>query len=128
MVNAWSFAVFSLLITSLVGGTTATTAPKTHTHLGRLAGKVSGPNDAPVAGARVTVETADGRHPHATSTDAQGHFSFPDILAGTYEARAYWDGAWSEWQRNLIVRAGKTTEIRLRISAKKPSVGLAARY
>jgi protocatechuate 3,4-dioxygenase beta subunit len=73
------------------------------------------------------VETADGRHPHATSTDAQGQFSFPDILPGTYEVRAYWDGAWSEWQHNLIVRAGKTTEITLRVSVKKPSTGYAAR-
>jgi hypothetical protein len=128
MVNAWSFAVLFLFLTSLAGGPTATPAAKTHSHLGRLAGRVLGPNDAPVAGARVTMETADGRHPHATSTDRQGHFAFPDILVGTYEARAYWDSAWSEWQRNVIVRAGKTTEITLRISAKKPSTGFAARH
>lgn len=128
MANVCCFAVLSLLLTSLASGTAATPASKTHTHLGRLAGRVLGPHDAPVAGARVTVETADGRHPHATSTDTQGRFSFPNILAGTYEARAYRDGSWSEWQHNLIVRPGKTTEISLRIFAKKPSVGLAATY
>jgi len=127
MANALSFAVLSLLLTSLAGGTAATPAPKTHTHLGRLAGRVLGPNDAPVAGARVTVQTSDGRHPHATSTDAHGRFSFPDILAGPYDARAYWEGNWSEWQHNVIVRAGKTAEITLKISAGKQLTGLAAK-
>ena len=128
MANAYSLAVLSLLLASLAAGTNAIPAPKAHTHLGKLAGRVLGPNDAPVAGARVTVETADGRHPHATSTDAHGHFSFPDILAGTYETRAYWDGAWSDWRHNLIVRAGKTTDVTLKISTEKPSTGLAIRH
>lgn len=128
MANAYSFALLSLLLTSLAAGPAASPAPKTHTHLGRLGGTVLGPNSAPVAGARVTVETADGRHPHATSTDAKGHFAFPDILPGPYDARAYRDGMWSEWQHNVIVRAGKTTEIKLKISPNKSSTGLAARH
>lgn len=120
MRNAWSFVVLSLLFVSLAVGTAAS-SPKTHSRLGTLGGRVLGPDDAPVAGARVTVQTADGRHPHASSTDAKGQFAFPDMLAGPYDARAYSNGAWSGWQHNVIVRAGKTTEITLRISAKKPA-------
>ncbi len=127
MANTWSFAVFSLLLASLAGGGVATPAPRTHTHLGTLAGRVLGPNDAPVAGARVTVETADGRHPHAISTDAKGRFVFPNLLAGPYDARAYSDGSWSGWQHNIIVRVGKTTEITLRVSAKKPAMNPAVK-
>jgi protocatechuate 3,4-dioxygenase beta subunit len=120
------FTILSLLLMSLPGGTIA--SPGSKVHLGRLAGRVLGPNGAPVAGARVTVETSDGRHPHATSTDRQGRFSFPNILAGPYDARAYRGGSWSEWQHNVIVHAGKTTDITLRIFAKKPSTGFAAKH
>ena len=122
------FTILSLLLMSLPGGTTASPGPKTHVHLGRLAGKVLGPKGAPVVGARVTVETSDGRHPHATSTDTQGRFSFPNILAGPYDARAYRDGSWSAGQHNVIVRTGKTTAITLTIIAEKPSEGFAARH
>ena len=122
------FTILSLLLLSLPDSTIASPGPKTHVHLGRLAGKVLGSNGAPVVGARVTVETSDGRHPHATSTDTQGRFSFPNILPGPYDARAYRDGSWSEWQHNVIVRTGKTTDITLRIIAQKPSVGFAAKY
>lgn len=124
MANAYSIALLSLLLAGFAAGP----APKTHTHLGRLAGSVLGPRATPIAGARVTMQTADGRHPHATSTDAKGHFAFPDILPGPYDARAYRDGKWSEWQHNVIVRAGKTTEITLKISATKSTMGLAASH
>lgn len=128
MANALSFVVLSVLLTGVASGTTAAPAPKTHGHLGRLAGRVLGPNDDPVAGARVTAQTSDGRHPHATSTDALGRFSFPNILPGPYDARAYWEGAWSEWRHNVIVSGGKTTEVILKISAGKSLTGFAARH
>jgi hypothetical protein len=48
--------------------------------------------------------------------DAAGHFIFTRLRSGTYNVRAYYKGEWSEWQRNVIVRHGKVTEITLRVA------------
>jgi hypothetical protein len=42
-------------------------------------------------------------------------------LHGYYDARAYHDGAWSEWKHNIGVSTGKQTELVLRLSAKSSS-------
>ncbi|MGB0036480.1 MAG: carboxypeptidase-like regulatory domain-containing protein [Candidatus Acidiferrales bacterium] len=87
--------------------------------LGTLAGTVVGANGAPIVGARVTSEQADGTHPHATTTNKQGRFFFADLVHGYYEVRAYHDGAWSDWKHNVEVNTGKQTEVTLRVPAKK---------
>ncbi|MGH9774042.1 MAG: carboxypeptidase-like regulatory domain-containing protein [Candidatus Acidiferrales bacterium] len=97
----------------------AVAAPPTH-HVatGTLAGTVVASDDAPIVGARVTVQQADGKHPHAMLTDTRGQFKFSRISAGPYDIRALANGAWSEWQHNIIVRPAKTTELTIRIEAK----------
>jgi hypothetical protein len=81
-----------------------------------LVGTVSKADGTLADGGRVTIETADGRVPEATAVDASGHFHFTRLKAGTYNVRAYYRGEWSEWQRNVIVRYGKVTEIALRVA------------
>ena len=42
--------------------------------IGTLEGIVVDAHDKPVANASVTIQTSDGLQPHATRTDAEGHF------------------------------------------------------
>jgi uncharacterized GH25 family protein len=90
-------------------------APPAHVYNGTLAGVVVNESGAPVAGARVTVQQADGHHPHAKLTNASGKFTFANLLGGMYDIRAYKNGVWSSWERNVVLKAGKTIEVRLEI-------------
>jgi len=89
--------------------------------MGTLAGTVVGTNGRPVVGARVTSQNAGGDHPQVTTTNQQGRFFFPALQHGYYDARAYHNGAWSEWKHNIEVSTGKQTELVLRLSAKSTS-------
>ncbi len=90
-------------------------APRVRT--GTLTGTVVGSDGAALARARVTVQQADGRHPHAKVTDTAGRFTFSRLSVGPYDVRAYHNGVWSEWQHHVIVRTGKQTKIELRLPA-----------
>ncbi len=85
---------------------------------GTLAGTVLGPSGAPVVGARVTSQNADGRHPQATLTNVQGRYFFPQLVHGLYDVRAYHNGVWSEWKHNITVYTGKQTEVTLCLAPK----------
>lgn len=89
--------------------------------LGTLAGTVVSPNGSPLPGARVTVQDASGVHPHAVETNEQGRFFFPLLKPGLYDARAYSNGVWSEWEHNINVHKGKQTEVKLKIPKRKAS-------
>ncbi len=71
-----------------------------------------------LADASVTIQTSDGLSPHATHTDANGHFEFTRFDAGQYDLRAYSDGQFSEWDKRVVIRPKKTTEITLRMPPK----------
>jgi hypothetical protein len=112
--------LLALLITVVTAG--AQTLPA-QAHLTTLSGTVFKDDGTLADGGRVTIETADGRLPLASAVDASGHFIFTRLKSGTYNVRAYYKGEWSEWQRNVIVRHNKVTEITLRVApgaAEKP--------
>ena len=69
----------------------------------------------PVAEASVTIQTSDGLHPHATRTDANGHFHFALWQTGQYDLRAYSNGMFSEWDKRIMIRSNKTTKITLHL-------------
>ena len=85
--------------------------------LGTVAGSVLDAQGNPVVDASVTIQTSDGLHPHASHTDATGHFEFTRFDAGQYDLRAYSKGVFSDWQKRVIIRPKKTTEVTLRLSA-----------
>jgi 3-mercaptopyruvate sulfurtransferase SseA len=105
--------MIALLIT--VGSAGAQTLPA-QAHLTTLSGTVFRADGTLADGGRVTIETSDGRVPRATAVDRSGHFIFTRLQAGIYNVRAYYNGQWSEWQRNVIVRHGKVTDITLRVA------------
>jgi hypothetical protein len=87
---------------------------------GTLGGQVLGTDGTAAIGARVTLQPSDGRRPHTTETNGEGHFWFPSLARGLYDVRAYHNGRWSDWHRNVWVERGKQSNVTLRLRPKKP--------
>jgi virginiamycin B lyase len=87
---------------------------------GSLEGEVVSAKGAPVAGAQILWQEADGRLPHVLRTDSHGHFQVDPLRAGLYEVRASAGGTWSEWEHNVMVRPGVAANVTLRLSFKTP--------
>lgn len=82
---------------------------------GKLAGIVLGPDGKPAAKARVMAQTSDGRSPRTAQTDAQGHFQMK-CPEGPVDVRARAGENWSDWVRNVRIRANETTTITVHVS------------
>ena len=91
--------------------------------MGTLAGVVLNAQRKPVAGATVTMQSATGGNPHATKTNSQGRFFFPELVHGYYDVRATHDGLVSEWKHIIEVNVGKQTDVELQLkpAQKGPS-------
>jgi hypothetical protein len=88
--------------------------------LGTVEGTVLDDHGKGVLNASVTIQTSDGMHPHATHTDASGHFQFTRWDAGQYDLRAYSNGVFSDWAKRTVIRPKKTTEVTLHLPAIEP--------
>ena len=84
---------------------------------GTLEGTVLDPHGKALSGATVTIQTSDGRHPHATHTDAKGHFEFVRFETGQYDVRASMNGNYSDWAKRIVIRSKKSNSITLRIAS-----------
>ncbi len=113
---ALALAAAALFVTTLPG---APAAPRPRPS-GSMGGEVFGPDGKAVAGARVFLQLSDARHPRTTQTDAQGHFRFASLRQGNYDLRAQARGRWSDWEHNLLVRAGRETRVTLRLLLEQP--------
>ncbi len=89
--------------------------------MGTLAGTVLNAKGKPVSGANVTMQSARGEAPHATTTNTQGRFFFPQLIHGYYDVRATHNGASSEWKHNVEVGTGKQTDVTLRLRVQPRS-------
>jgi streptogramin lyase len=85
---------------------------------GGLNGRVVTSKGAPVAGAQILWQVADGETPHILHSDAQGQFHIEPLRAGVYDLRASSNGTWSEWEHNVLVRPGADTSVTLRLAFK----------
>jgi hypothetical protein len=95
------------------------TGMQAKTPVGILQGTVVDTQGKAIAGATVTIQTSDGRHPHATRTDAAGQFSFTRFAVGQYDLRAYYQGSSSDWAKRISIGSHKPTQITLRIPPPK---------
>lgn len=86
---------------------------------GGLDGKVVNSKGAPVAGATILWQAADGEKPHVLHSDAQGRFHIEDLRPGFYDLRASASGAWSMWEHNVLVRPGDEASVTLRLTFKE---------
>lgn len=90
-------------------------APAQRIPVGTVEGTVLNLHGQPVADASVTIQTSDGRDPHATHTDSRGHFQFARFETGQYDLRAYAHGHFSEWDRRVMLHSKKPTYVTLRL-------------
>jgi virginiamycin B lyase len=89
---------------------------------GGLDGEVVNAKGAPVAGAQILWQVADGETPHVLHSDARGRFHIEPLRTGSYDLRASAGGAWSEWEHNVFVHPGNDTNVTLRLTFKAPPV------
>ena len=82
---------------------------------GVLTGVVLGPDDKPVAHASVTYQSSGGTAPHAVHADSQGHFTITKLRTDNYDLRASGKGVFSEWEKNVAVRSGRTKSVTLHL-------------
>ena len=87
---------------------------------GTIEGEVVDANGAPVPGAEIVWQTADGRMPHALRSGPHGRFRIAYVRPGLYELRAGVRGTSSDWDRNLLVRRGRETHLLLQLSSTPP--------
>jgi hypothetical protein len=80
-----------------------------------LTGVVLGTNGRPVAKASVSCQSAGGLAPHAVYTDAKGRFTVNGLKPDSYDLRAYFNGSYSDWVRNLPLRKGQTKTVTLHL-------------
>lgn len=80
-----------------------------------LSGVVIGPDDKPVPHASVSYQSSDGSAPHAVHADARGRFTISELRADSYDIRASAKGIFSDWQKNIALRKGKTRSVELRL-------------
>lgn len=85
--------------------------------VGNLEGTMVDSHGHPVEGATILIQTSDGQHPHATHTDANGHFEFVRYSVGQYDLRGSLYSVFTEWTRRVLIHANKTTEVTLRLPA-----------
>jgi hypothetical protein len=109
-----AFLFLSILLLTLVAvrGVSATPQSKGSS---TLTGVVLGPDDRPVANASVSYQVSSGSAPHVVRTDARGHFTISKLKADNYDLRASGKGVFSEWEKNISLRAGTTKELTLHL-------------
>jgi carboxypeptidase family protein len=118
-----NFMVSGLLCAALILSAVSAPAVPQTVGLGTVGGQILGPDGKVIGGARVTLQASDGRSPQTTETNTQGRFWFPMLPAGPYDVRAYSQGQWSEWRKNVPVDVGRQTTITLRLRPQKHAPG-----
>jgi len=83
-----------------------------------LDGIVTEADGTPVAGAKVVLQTSDGKSPRGARTDAKGRFAFRSLRHGFYDVRASRDNRSSAWVRNLVVRSNTIVTVTLVLPEK----------
>jgi Carboxypeptidase regulatory-like domain len=81
-----------------------------------LTGTVLGADGKSVPNAAISCESSGGLHPRAVHADAKGKFVITGLKQDSYDLRASGGGAYSDWERNIPLRLGKTKDVTLRLS------------
>jgi hypothetical protein len=80
---------------------------------GMITGTVIGADNKPVEAAVVTCQSGAGFRPRIVHTDAKGHFVINGLKWDSYDLRASANGAYSDWQKNFLLKKGQTRDITL---------------
>jgi hypothetical protein len=121
MQGRWTAIAFLLCGMALLPASAWAQLPKEHKEApGSLDGVVVTAQGAPVAGAHILWQAADGGRPHVLHSDAQGKFQIAKLRAGMYDLRASAGGISSEWSHNVSVRPGEKVNVTLRLKQAQP--------
>ena len=105
-----------IFLLALVAVCPVAASPQHHKGTATLTGVVLGPDDRPVPHAAVTYQSSGGNAPHAVHTDSHGRFTITKLRGGDdYDLRASGNGVFSEWQKNIPLRAGQTRSVTLQL-------------
>ena len=104
----------SIFLLTLAGVSGVAAAPQ-HKGTSTLSGVVLGPDDRPVAHASVSYQSSGGNGAHVVHTDSHGRFSITKLKADNYDVRASGKGVFSEWEKNITLRAGQTKDLTLQL-------------
>jgi hypothetical protein len=104
----------SIFLFTLVTASGVSAMPQ-HKGTSTLSGVVLGPDDKPVAHASVSYQSSGGNGAHVVRTDSHGRFSITKLRADNYDLRASGKGVFSEWEKNVNLRAGATKELTLQL-------------
>src|SRR5215467_494421 len=109
-----TFLFATIFLFGIVAVRNVAAAPQ-HKGGATLTGVVLGPDDRPVPHASITYQSSSGNAPHAVHADSRGHFTITKLQADNYDMRASGRGVFSEWEKNVTVRPGRTKEVTLRL-------------
>jgi carboxypeptidase family protein len=108
------FILFAVVFATLVAGRGVLAGPQSKGSA-TLSGVVLGPDDKPVPHASVSYQSSGGIAPHAVYTDSRGRFTITKLKSDNYDVRASSKGIFSEWEKNITLRKGKTEYITLQL-------------
>jgi hypothetical protein len=108
------FILVAVVFATLVAARGVIAAPQSKGSA-TLSGVVLGPDDRPVSHASVSYQSSGGNAPHAVYTDSRGRFTVTKLKADNYDVRASSKGIFSEWEKNITLRKGKTEYITLQL-------------
>lgn len=86
-----------------------------------LTGTVTDPSGAVIAGARLSVTNVNTGTTRAATTNAQGLYSAPNLVPGTYEVRAEAQGLATRSQTGVVLTVGATEVLNLQLSVAQVS-------
>ncbi len=107
--------VLVAMMVLVVGLVAAQSLAAQHKGAGVISGVVLGPDDKPVSHASVTYQSSAGVAPHAVHADSQGRFMIAKLRSDNYDLRASGRGVFSEWEKNVSARSGRTKSVTLRL-------------
>jgi virginiamycin B lyase len=127
MRRSWlNFAIVLCAIAGVSAGARAQVPKSTvaKSKPGGMDGVVVNAKGAPVAGAQVLWQVADGERPHVLHSDVHGKFHLSGLRPAYYDLRASASGTWSAWEHNILVRPGDDAAVTLRLTSKQPPVAV----
>ncbi|MDQ6699232.1 MAG: TonB-dependent receptor, partial [Acidobacteriota bacterium] len=95
---------------------------------GTIAGYVTDPSDAPIAGARVTIHSKETGQSRETQTNESGRYTFPDVSTGTYDVTFIREGFTTTTSTGVVVTINNVSRVDLamHVGAVSESVQVSA--
>ncbi|SRR6266481_3926595 len=109
-----TIVLLSVFLFTLAAVSSVSATPQ-HKGSSTLSGVVLGPDDKPVARASVSYQSSGGNGAHVVHTDSHGRFTITKLRADNYDLRASGKGVFSEWEKNITLRAGQTKDLTLHL-------------